>query len=245
MKKYSKNTFLALFAGSLLSVSLSHAASLPITSSADLFIRGDQPNSTNQGATLIVGELATGYKLRSLLSFDLSALPAGATINSVQLVLHLAENDATAVDTSLTLTLHAVTQTWAEASVTWNNASAGTPWTTAGGTFDSTVLSSQTVPTKGSTGVDYTWDNTAEFLGIVRSAYASGTAVSFFLKDSDESTNQRELVRFVSNNGAAGPKPQLIIDYTVSSVPEPSTCVVILAVAGLAVATVARKRGKR
>lgn len=251
MKKILKNTFFALFAGALLSASLSYAASLPITANADAFMRGDLKTANAATGRLLIGETAGGG-FRGLLSFDLSALPAGATINSVQLVLHLAENDnnGALVDTTLTLALHAVTQAWTEASVSWNNASTSTPWTpTAGGTFDPTVLSSQTIPTKGATGVNYTWDNTAAFLSVVSSAYANGTAVSFLLKDSDEGSNQRELVRFVSKDDAAAPGsvvaglgPQLIIDYTVGNIPEPSAYAVILSAAGLVVAMAIRSR---
>jgi len=59
----------------------------------------------------------TGQARRSLVQFDLSGIPAGATINSATLELY-----ASAVPTTgLLLDVHRITGTWTETGVTWTS----------------------------------------------------------------------------------------------------------------------------
>jgi hypothetical protein len=74
-------------------------------------------------------------KYRGLLHFDVSDLPAGATINSATLDLNIlvADTAATAAE------VRRVTQaSWVEAEATWNSYSTGNSWTSAGGDYTAT-----------------------------------------------------------------------------------------------------------
>lgn len=233
--------------------SASFADTATVFSSADSYFRSDNTSST-AGANdfrLLVGETAsvTANDLRIALGFDLSALPSNITINSVSLVLRINENDTNAAlqDTSVTLNLQGITQSWSEGSVSWNNASTGTPWTTAGGTFSGTVLSSAVVPTKGTAPRSYTWASSSDFVSFVQAAHDGGSIVSFMLKDANETGTLREIIRFVSRNetgtGLQAYRPQLVIDYTpVSSVPEPSAFAAIVGIGALGFVASRRRR---
>ena len=89
--------------------------------------------------------------LRPLLRFDLSSIPAQATITSATLELWLEQNSFDPV----AISAHRVTAAWNEATATWNERDAGVPWTTPGGDFDPAPLATTTVaPT---TDVFYGW----------------------------------------------------------------------------------------
>lgn len=62
----------------------------------------------------------------------------------------------------LYMQLYQVTQSWEEASVTWNDASTGTPWTTAGGTYGKLVGQAEIGY------VDHGYYNPADITDIVR-----------------------------------------------------------------------------
>lgn len=250
MKNPKLTSVLALAAGLFLPA-ISPAETATIFSSADAHIRSDN-TATNAGGDfrLLLGETAsaTANDLRIVLGFDLSSLPANATINSVSLKLRVQDNDTNVatIDTTLTLNLHALTQTFAEGSVTWANASTGTAWTTPGGTASGTLLSSAMVPTKGTVPVTYTWATSTAFVNTVQTAYNSGSIVGLLLKDSDETGTLRELLRFISRNETGSTlqqyRPQLVIDYSLSSIPEPTTTAALIGGGGLLLALGVRRR---
>ena len=82
----------------------------------------------------------TGKLKRALLQFDLSCLPAGATVSSATLSLWVKE----VRDGGATINAHQVTSSWNEAEVTWKarDKAANLLWTSLGGDYDATVLSS-------------------------------------------------------------------------------------------------------
>ncbi len=120
--------------------------------------------SNGAGPNFYVGDSwhqAAGLAIRrGVLQFDLSSIPANATIDSVTLTLHLSKTKAA---TAETVSLNRLLQNWGEgtsdstgmgAAATTNDAtwldtfwSAGNPptWTTPGGTFSSTVSASTSV----------------------------------------------------------------------------------------------------
>jgi hypothetical protein len=120
--------------------------------------------SNGAGPNFYVGDSAhqpAGFAIRrGVLRFDLSSIPASATINSVKLTLHMSKTKAA---TAETVSLHKLLQNWGEgtsvstgqgAMATTNDAtwldtfwSASNPstWTTPGGTFSSTVSASASV----------------------------------------------------------------------------------------------------
>lgn len=250
MKTSSLKTTLALAATLALPAALS-AESLTIYASGDTFIRSDNPTSTAGSGDfrLLVGETAsvTANDFRALFNFDLSTLPANAIITSVAFRLRVQDNDTNSGTATLALNLHALTQSWTEGSSSWNNAATGTPWTTPGGTFDSTVLSSASVPTKGSTPATYTWNTSAALVNLVQTGANTNSVVGLLLKDSDETGLLRELVRFISKDETGSTlqihRPQLVIEYTIgSTVPEPASAAALFGLAGLSAAVGLRRR---
>lgn len=227
-------------------VSTASAVTLTLNPVADTYVRTDQPNNTFGNVTeFFVGQLTSTQAMHALLSFDLSSVPEDATINSVSLVLRQSSEDAGS-NTTITLTLHAVTQTFVASQATWNNAASGTPWTTAGGTFDSTVLSSTNVRVRPSQTpvialpVDQTWASSASFVTAVQGAADGSNSIGFLLKDANETNTGRELIKFFSKEGSFA--PQLNIDYTVAAIPEPSTAAALAGAAVLAGVALRRRR---
>lgn len=244
-------TALSLVAG----VSASSAAVLPLNPIIDGFVRQDQLATTgnaNSAADILVGQTTNTNAFHGMLNFDLSLLPSNAVVTSVTLTL-----TQNATDTAATSTLgvyrltEAYTANSADAS-SWlnriNNAggvpAADTAWATAGGTFDSTLLSSgsfSVITTAGQVGTANTWSSSASFVSAVQSSI--GLTLGLLVKDTDESNVARELFRFAGvENATAIRRPLLTIEYTTSSIPEPGSYALIVAAAGLGTALVARRR---
>ena len=127
---------------------------LSLTPIADTYLN-EASSTKNYGTctTLLVDGQASS-KQRGILKFDLSSIPAGATITGATLQLV-----ATAVqsNTAYAIEVHDVTTAWAEGAIcnasgtaNWN---AGSPWTTAGGDYDATIQGTTNVSTTGT----YTW----------------------------------------------------------------------------------------
>ena len=68
----------------------------------------------------------SGTDIYTLLRFDLSSLPAGASITSANVALNVTNSSAQQYQS------YEVKRSWAEGEATWNLASTGTPWGTAG-----------------------------------------------------------------------------------------------------------------
>jgi len=86
--------------------------------------------------------VATGggvSKMRSIIKFDLSSVPANAV--TAILALYLSSADAS----SKTISLHKLTESPTASQATWNNRATGTAWTTVGGVYASTPVASKVV----------------------------------------------------------------------------------------------------
>lgn len=235
-------------------VSAASAATVPIGVSSDANIRSDQVDANSNGSQLVlVGDLSNANHdvLHGLFSFDLGAIPVGATINSVTLVLYANGQDPTANDSApVTLQVYQLNSSFNEASVTWNASSTGNNWATAGGDYSGPLLASLSA---SSTGI------TANQVFSFTSENAFATSVSATLGGEDKTLNLlvklsaadglRNVFRFNAGtkSGAqntladAQYRPQLVIDFT--PIPEPSA---FAAVAGLgAVGLVASRRRSR
>ncbi|MFA6962561.1 MAG: DNRLRE domain-containing protein [Opitutaceae bacterium] len=236
------------FVTTLMSAAAS-AATLTLNPTADTFVRADSTTSTAGAAAaeLLVGQLTSTQAMHGLLSFDLSSIPVDATINSVSLVMRQSTEDGSSLITTVTLELHLLTQTFVENQATWNNRVTGTAWTTAGGTFDSAVLSSVSVSVRPSQAsltlpLDQTWASSSDFVSAVQSAADGSNSIAFLLKDANETNAGRELVKFYSKEGSSA--PQLIIDYTAASIPEPSTVALLMGSVVLAGGVCLRRRSR-
>lgn len=98
--------------------------------SDDTYINAIQPN-TNYGADNEFQVWANdGANRRGLLRFDLSEIPANATIFSATLYIYTPDSKS-GVQTAI----YRVTAPWSESNATWNS-----PWNTAGGDFSNQVV---------------------------------------------------------------------------------------------------------
>ena len=194
-------------------------------------IRGDS-TAWNSGARdqYIVGR--TGSEVRTVFSFGLPALPSNA-VSAVQLDLWT----HSAAGTVGELELHTLNGTLAEGignsgtdssngagtGVTWNSrngqTASGNLWTTAGGDFDSAVLS--TVPgfTANAGNLPKTFATSPGLVDAVRSALTSGQPLGLLL-NSPSTTSSNQFVRFASDDfGVLEQRPRLTIHLSGSPLP--------------------------
>jgi fibronectin type 3 domain-containing protein len=164
---------------------------------ADTYVRED--NTTNYGgATTMVVQTRNGARnRRAFVQFDLSGIPAGATINSATLELY-----ATAGGTDRTLDVDQITATWAEASVNWSTQP----------TFNATPVASVAMGT--ATGAWKIWN----IQSLVQS-WVGGTAnYGVLVKDSVESFSNTAIAwTFATReNATTANRPILRVNYTPS-----------------------------
>ena len=159
-------------------------------------IRADN-TSLNSGARdqLLVGKTG-GAALRAVLSFDISSIPADATVSAVTLDLWTDPASSSASGTVGALELRKLNGTPVEGSgdgggggtgtgVTWlsrdGQGGAGHVWTTAGGDFDSTALASVPGFLTTTPNVQKTFASTAAFVAAVQSAVAARQSLNLIV----------------------------------------------------------------
>jgi hypothetical protein len=187
--------------------------------------------SNGAGQWVFSGTNGVGQPLRGLIKFDLAAsIPAGSTINSVQLVLTM--NQSTAHVAS-NIQLRRISQDWGEGTsvagageggggpaaagdATWQNAFHPlTPWSGAGGAFSGTASAVQLVSNNGT----YTWATTPAFVADAQS-FLDVPAGNFgwLLFNLNESISP-SAKRFASRQSTAtATRPRLVVDFTPPSV---------------------------
>jgi hypothetical protein len=154
---------------------------------------------------------------QSLIQFDLSAIPVGATINSATLRLFHSINDGSGD----AFELYRNTSAWDETTTTYNTRPSADP--AAVGSF---VIGDNAI------GVY----READVTGVV-SDWHSGTFPNFGL--TLRQINETPVGWIYIDSKESGVDPELVVDYTPAAVPEPSTMVLL---ACGAVALLLRKR---
>jgi YD repeat-containing protein len=184
-------------------------------------IATDTSNSTTAQTAdgpLMVGRLTADQINRGILGFDLSVIPAGATITSASLVLNAEATGTTSNTTDYGVEVHASTASFSQLTdlETAN-------WSEDNG-YNSAVLSSlsTTIPT---TATSETWASTSAFVSAVQGAFnggtplfltvvsptlESGSAIDYFLFD-NETANYAP--------PTASTRPILLVTYTTSAPP--------------------------
>jgi hypothetical protein len=249
------------FAG--LVAALSAAMTMPAISRADVatigaakdntIFQSNLNNSLGAGQAIFAGTNAQSSPRRGLIDFDIAgAIPAGATINSVQLTLFL--NSASGGSTSSPIIhLYRLSDDWGEGTagstvngaggvgqgfaagegdVTWTSRhfSATTPtlWTSAGGDF--AAADSAALAITGTTlNTPYTWQSTPAMVADVQGWLNSPSTNSGWLLMGDEgsaSTVRGFWTREAARTGQGGFVPQLQVTYT--AVPEPVAMLLVL-----------------
>ncbi|MGB0993136.1 MAG: DNRLRE domain-containing protein [Akkermansiaceae bacterium] len=250
-----------------LAIGCAQATTVALNPSFDAYVRSDgnangDDDTHNNINELIVGRVLANEWIRPIMQFDLSSIPDGATINSVTLTMYIGSLDtgtAGASTNSLGADGLQLVQMSTDADFankfTWNDQSWGAngangggddvPWTTPGGDFNSTVLSSianNVIPIKTvSSGDSFTLASSSDFVNAISSNLGDDTVQLMLRTPGIESGfNERKLIRFASSEFSnTAFRPSLTIDYT--AVPEPSSA--MLGGLGLLALVTRRKRG--
>lgn len=170
-----------------------------------------------------VGVNGGGYLRRGALRFNLSSIPAGATINAVSLKMYCS---AAGLTSSYPVALKKFLLSWGEGTsvafggggadatvgdVTWNlRFYPGQPWPTPGGAF-STVTSA----TKNISGIAfYTWTTTPAMVADVQ-GWLNNSATNFGWCVVGNETTMQSAKRFDSRESTAvSARPLLTVTYT-------------------------------
>ncbi len=149
---------------------------------------------------------------RVIIKFDASALPAGAVISSATLSMKVWSTPGG----TRTYGCYRLTQTgWTESTATWNDYTTSTPWATAGGDYTATDKATTTagVTVPG-------WDDW-DILNQVEYAIDNTSGVVHCLIR-DENEAEPPITYFYSSDedGTAGDRPKLVIEYVVLTIPD-------------------------
>ena len=185
--------------------------------------------SSGIGPALFAGRTAQPGNRRALVAFDLNGIPAGAQIDSVQLVLHL---NRTSDSVTRTYTLHLVSKAWGEGSsnsggspgiggggggapaaagdATWlHHAFPNQQWTNLGGDFDAAASALALVGVSGT----QTWESTPRFVADVQ-AWVDGATNNGWVLIGNETVSGTAR-RFDSRESPnTGDRPRLIVDFS-------------------------------
>jgi hypothetical protein len=150
---------------------------------------------------------------RSLLRWDLSSIPPGSVIQDARLELHAFDRGSAQ---ATTIEIYKVRVPWQESSVTWNQASTGSPWDESGCSGEGTdreasAAASTTIGVADPVPGWYTWDVTS----LVQGWFANpATNYGMLL------ISKGLMVRYDfqgSEAGAGDLRPKLVVEYTASS----------------------------
>jgi hypothetical protein len=200
------------------------SATLVVTPVEDATITEKSPGtSLGSDPQLEIGTTgpSAGYKSsRSVLRFDLSAIPTNAVITSASLSLNL-EKTAPAV-TNLWANLHKLLRPWSETAVTWTNRlSPPAPWSAPGAAppvdFVAAVTQSNLITT---TLGSYTFASNPGMVADVQNWVRNpGSNWGWILISQIQGVGQTEC-KFTSREGVtAANRPRLTVDYILPPTP--------------------------
>lgn len=199
-----------------------------ITVIGDTYISQNQPTSNVEGLTSFLVQNTAVSSARALLTFDLSVLPAGATIVAAEITLRLLVNSLT---TDALFRLDYFTVDYTAAQATWNIRKTGTNWAAAGGFNDladspfPTGYGSLAVPV-GYVGTVRTGDRSVASQGpfnvggvtsIVKAALTANVTSNgkcYFMLYQDSPANVGGVVFAASEHGTVAFRPYITVVYT-------------------------------
>lgn len=225
-----------LFLHTLAAPAFATVNSLTITPpTQDSYIREDNTTRNYGAATTLRIQSRSGNKdRRSLLSFDLSSVPTGATLEAAELRLYVTRLPKN----QRTINVHRLTNSWLEGSgngvnnspaingVTWwerqygNNAWTGAgpwDWVTRGGDFQAAVTAATLTPAANGW---MSWN----VLTDVSAWYGGAANYGWMLKDAAEDSGSRQRMKFVSKEDGGQPLfwPQLLVTYLLANTTGPT-----------------------
>lgn len=166
-------------------------------------IRQAAPTTSYGSATTCEadGDDGGGVDKSCLIQWDVSAIPAGSTVQSASLTVRITDSS------SNTYNLYALARSWVESELTWQNASNASPWETAGAQG-----ASDRGPVVGSitgSGTKTVQLNTAG-IAMVQSWVDGGTNAGFIIA-SPTNTNGLDIASSERSN--VSQRPQLNVTY--------------------------------
>ena len=226
-----------------------HAATVSVTAVADTGLFANHPDSNLGAATLVAGTNQLYSRSRSLILFDVSAIPAGSIVTGVQFTLSVTrrpdpDQHTGPLDSDFSLSRMLVG--WGEGrggevtgsnpqpgDATWDERHFGSAsWTTPGGQVGTDYANDPSTTTSISGVGPYIWGSTPAFVSDIQS-WVDDPSTNFGLilisqNEADPGTARRFSSREALSGGSAA---QLII--TVSDVPEPGCATLLLVAAGV------------
>jgi hypothetical protein len=190
-----------------------------------LYEDGSGSLSNGVGTFLFSGRILSGELRRALLAFDIAAnIPAGSTINSVTLTLHVSNSTSGNQSTSLRRLLANWGEGGSNASgaegmgisamsgdATWLHTFYNTTfWTSAGGDFAGSASATALVGGDGF----YTWGSTAQMVADVQGWLDNPASNNGWIVIGNEAVVQTAKRFDSKENPTAGNRPVLMIDYS-------------------------------
>ncbi|HEV2842257.1 MAG TPA: DNRLRE domain-containing protein [Chthoniobacterales bacterium] len=207
--------------------------SLPAQKDNTLYEDAAGQLSNGQGPYLYAGRIQSDFLRRGLIAFNLSSIPANATITGATLSMFLFQSGpgSGAVEISLSK----VSRNWGEGAsnagepggggiqaepgdATWlHTFYSSVFWTTPGGDFSPTASATTPISTEGTT---YTWSGNGLLADV--QAWVSNPATNFGWVIRGNETDPGTAQRFNSGENASNP-PQLTVTYDVPTLANIST----------------------
>ena len=194
-----------------------------VTSIGDTAVdKQNATTNTGTAATMISNagnNNTTNNTAYSLVQFDLSAVPPGATISSATMSLDVTTNKSNQVDQ-----VHAMSTQWAETGATWNTRDGITAWG-GGSTFSSTDYKATTIAsfTPSANGVQ-----TQTVTSMVNDWVNNGVPNRGLVLVST-GTNNADAAYATRENGTAANRPSLTVNWTLPANTGPQTTVTLSA----------------
>jgi hypothetical protein len=191
-------------AGSSLTASAAETTNV-VTGVADAGLSELAPTTNNGSATTLEvdGNDTGGRDLYAALHWDLSQIPAGATVTSATVTLNISN------PSPQTYGAYELKRAWSEGQVNWNEATTGTPWAKAG---------AKGATDRGSQIASVTPTNIAPYTFTIPASVVQGWLNTPSSNNGIVLADATNYDGFVFDTGEGASPPKLTVNYTTSGV---------------------------